>query len=153
VVPFGLNCIDALLNTVEPTNASLDTAMSGDYCRLDEDELANGPTALACFAELSVVAFDGFGTPKTTSGLRYTQTIRSDGFTWTLVRKHGTTLVSTLRAGVRRCLTASPFPLMVLLMSLDDTFARPNTLLSVTDALKRFFSMLCKRLRTCADPT
>jgi hypothetical protein len=153
VVPFEWSCIDAPLSTVELTNASLDTAMFGDYCKLDEDELVNGPTALACFAELSVVVFAGFGMLKTMSGLRCTRTTRSDGFMWTLVRKHGTTLASMPRVGVRRCLTASPFPSTALPTLLDDTFARTNTLLSVTDALKRFFSMLCKRLRTCDAPT
>jgi hypothetical protein len=105
-VPFESSYTDALLNTVELTNASLVTVMSGDYCKLDEDALVNGPTASACFAELLVAAFAGSGMPKTMCGPKCTLTTRSDGFTWTLVRRHGTTHVYMLRVGARRCPTA-----------------------------------------------
>jgi hypothetical protein len=147
------NCINALLNIAVLSSASLVTVMSGGYYKPDEDVLANGPTVLACFAELLEAVFAGSGTLRTMFGLRCIQTTKSDGFMWMLVRKHGITLASMLRVGARRCPTALHSPLMALLMSLDDTCARTSMLLSVTDALKRFFSMLCKRLRTCADPT
>lgn len=77
------------------TNGFPGTGMSGHYCRHGEDDAASGPTASACYVEPSVAAFDGSGTPKTTSGARCTLSNRDAGSMSTLARAHGITQDST----------------------------------------------------------
>jgi hypothetical protein len=112
VVPFALNFIDAPLRTAERMNGFLAMAMCGDYCKLDEDVSANGPTASACSAAPWVVESDGSGTQKTMCGLKSIQNISDDGFTSMHAKRLGTALVCILKDGARRCHIALPSPSM-----------------------------------------
>lgn len=65
--------------------------MCGPCYSQNEAGVENGPTALACFAALLVVASDGSGTQKIMSGPRFTRSSRSDGCMSMLARKLGIT--------------------------------------------------------------
>ena len=66
-----------------------DTETFGLYSKLDEVAVANGQTALACCVVPLEVVSAGYGTLKTTYGLRSTQSNRRDGYMLTHVKNHG----------------------------------------------------------------
>lgn len=71
--------------------------------------MENGRTASACYVVQLVVVFDGFGTQKITSGLRYTPTCKNDGSMSMHAKNRGTIRDYTLKGGVRKCLIVSHF--------------------------------------------
>lgn len=89
------------------SNGFQDIATYGGYYRRDVAESGSGPTALACYVVLSVVACAGYGMPRTTSGPRSTRNISNVGYTSTPVRSHGTTHDYTQKVGKDACLIAS----------------------------------------------
>lgn len=77
-----------------------DTVTSGRCCKLEEEDVVNGPTASVCFVEQSVVESDGFGTLKTTYGQRCTPSSSGGGFMSTLAKELGITQGYTPKVGI-----------------------------------------------------
>lgn len=142
---FESNYIDAPLRTAALTNDSPGTVTFGACYRPAAVVLESGRTALPCCAVPWVAVFAGYGTLKIMSGLRYTRSTNNDGSTLMPARKLGITHACTLRAGARRCHTASPSLLTVPPMSHDDMYERANALVNATDAPKRSCFISCKK--------
>lgn len=83
-----------------------DTAMCGDYYKHERAGAENGPMFSACCVELSVAVLDGYGTLRTMSGPKSTQSNKNDGSISMLAKKLGITRGCTQMGGERRCLTA-----------------------------------------------
>lgn len=123
-----------------------DTAMSGDYSKQERDVAESGPTFLACYVELWVAGYDGYGMLKIMSGPRSIPKCKNDGSTSMRARRHGTIHGCMLKDGARRCHTVLPSPWMVQPTSLEDMFGRRSTPRRETDVPKK--SCFISRMRS-----
>jgi hypothetical protein len=126
--------------------------MCGDYFRRERDDAANGLMSSACCAEPSVDEYDGYGTPRTTSGPKFTPSIKSDGSMSTLAKKLGITLGSTRKDGARRCRTALPSQRMAQQTSLVATSERQSMHSSATSVPKKSYFTSPTKSETFDDP-
>ena len=69
-----------------------DIVMFGQYYSQDEADVASGQTASVCCAVQSEDESGGYGTPRTMSGPRCTQSNRRDGYMSMRARKLGISL-------------------------------------------------------------
>lgn len=86
-----MSLTDVRQENAELSSAFLATPMFGSYFRQGGVVAGNGPTASACYVELSVEGCVGFGTWKIMYGQKSIRSNRSDGYTSMHVRRHGTT--------------------------------------------------------------
>lgn len=85
----GSSSIAAQKPAVVHMNAFHATPTSGRYFIQNVVVLVNGPTASVCYAEQWVVACDGSGILRITSGLKFTRNTKGDGSMWMHVKKPG----------------------------------------------------------------
>src|SRR5204862_4874428 len=92
-----LNCTSAQSRLVVHMRDSRGIQMCGLCYSRNGAVLVNGRIASVCCAEQLVVVSDGCGIPKTTSGPKFTRSIRDGGSMWMPVRRPGIIHDSTLK--------------------------------------------------------
>lgn len=96
-MPPELSFTDVRLASAEQTSDSLALEMYGQCFNQGGVGAVSGPIALACYAALWGVGFDGFGMRKTTYGRRCTRSSRGDGYTLMPAKKRGIIQGCTLK--------------------------------------------------------
>lgn len=99
VVRTKLNSTAALSTAVALTNDFHVITMHSCCFKPERVVVGNGQIALACYAELSVLGFVGFGIRRIIVGQKFTQFIVKGGFTSMHAREHGISRDYTLKVG------------------------------------------------------